>query len=424
MTQATSKTLPSTPTIIGSGSGSGSEHTTKLIVFILSFFSSSGYYAGLAAFISIGGTTESRLYSIPARITVTALALYIIINNWRKIRKFKAPSTIICFSFFWIIYSFNVFANFSNEEYRMGWYEYILYAMTYCVIPFFAFTSISYQEYKNQILSGILISGATLGAASVYLYGDLVSSGMSRISMLKYEDIEYGYLSPLALSYSAALTISVSVLCLVYERTTPAIRAIIYLNIPLSLFMFFLGASRGSILALLATFTTLIFYSNIKIKIQSLLFLSLLVPSILIGANYTGSGVIERFMTTGEAIQTGSSSAARISIWQESIQNFIASPIIGGTLEVSGSYPHNIFLEALMNTGIIGGILIFYPILFGFIKSLGIAKKQHELFPLIFILQGLIQYLFSGSINNALLFFIPLGIIFSITTPTRTRSAN
>lgn len=410
MTQIAKRTLHyASPTIT-----STSERATNAIVFILSFFSFSGYYTGLALFISIGDISASRIYSVPIRLTVTFLALYLIIKNWSSIRRFHHPSLTICFLFFWTIYSFNVFANFSSEEYRINWYEYIFYAITYCIVPFFAFLSLPYHKYKKQILNGLLISGASLGAISIYLYGNLISSGISRISMLKYEDADAGFLSPLALSYSAALTISVSVIYLAYEKPTPAIRALIYLALPLSLFMFFLGASRGSVLAISATFIILIYYSSIKIKIRSLFFLALLIPSILAGASYTGSGVIERLMSTSEAIDTGSSSAARIDIWQETIKNFIASPIIGGKLEISGSYPHNIFLEILMNTGIIGGALILYPILFGLIKSINISRFQKNLFPLVFITQGLTQHMFSGSINNAILICMPLGIVLSI----------
>ena len=51
------------------------------------------------------------------------------------------------------------------------------------------------------------------------------------------------------------------------------------------------------------------------------------------------------------------------------------NPVLGGSIEVSGIYPHNIILEVLMSTGIIGFMLFVYLFITAF---LFLKKKSKE----------------------------------------------
>ena len=53
----------------------------KKIVFLVSFFTYSGYYAGLAIIFSLNLTTLSRYYSIPLRIVLALAMIYLIIKS-------------------------------------------------------------------------------------------------------------------------------------------------------------------------------------------------------------------------------------------------------------------------------------------------------------------------------------------------------
>jgi O-antigen ligase len=176
--------------------------------------------------------------------------------------------------------------------------------------------------------------------------------------------------------------------------------------------MLLLGASRGSGIALFFTTIILLFMSSSVLKLK-LVLLNVFIGTILIyAAEATGSTIFVRLFETWDAINNQGSSAARIDIWNQSWDYFMASPLIGGRIEINGSYPHNFILEAFMTTGIIGGFALLIFIVINFFRALFIFKNG-DVLPLIILMQGLVQHSFSGSVGNALIVFVSAGIISS-----------
>jgi len=68
----------------------------KLIYFI-TFFSFSGYYAGLALVISLGFMHFSRYYSVPLRIITTFIMIYVIVHNIKSFNSQKKKYIMIIF---------------------------------------------------------------------------------------------------------------------------------------------------------------------------------------------------------------------------------------------------------------------------------------------------------------------------------------
>src|SRR5690606_27868135 len=132
---------------------------------------------------------------------------------------------------------------------------------------------------------------------------------------------------------------------------------------------------------------------------------------------YLGSGLLDRFMGTSEAIESGGSSAIRLEMWNKSLSQFIDFPFFGDRLNTVGVdyYPHNIYIEVLQKTGIIGGIP-FFVLVFKTIKaSFNIFKNHIEYawIPVIFI-QSLMRHMFSGALYNASWFWISMAIVLSL----------
>lgn len=385
----------------------------KKLVFFISFFIYCGYYAGLAIIFSLNLVDLSRFYSIPLRIVVTGIMFYILSKNWRNVVNNKFSPYIFLFTGFWIFYSLKVLysQNLSfNNDLSKDWFEFIFFALTYVVIPFFTFLSLDLKHFKNTILDAMIFSGFIMGIVSTYLYGYLLISGVGRISLITYETGQ-DVLSPLALSYGGALTIVLCVHKLILEKKKSFISKL-YLSstIAFAFVMFLLGSSRGSVIALMLTLPLFILYSPLKKKIR-LTFLTILsTPLIIWAIEASGSNIFERIGNTSKDKGGG-----RNILWENAIEHFEQNPIFGGKVEIGGIYPHNLILEILMATGIVGAILILPVIFKGFKLGLTYSRiDKQNLFILLIIIQAFAQHFFSAGFYTSILLFVPIAMVMNV----------
>ena len=387
----------------------------KKLVYILSFFTFSGFYAGLAFIYSLNLSEFSRFYTVPLRVLLAIIMISIISKNRKKIAQKKNNKYLMLFLFFWIMYILKVLyteADLSIKLLGKLWYEYILYAIIYVIIPFLTFYLLDFKKYKNQILEGFIFSGFVLGAVSLFLYGKYLISGVGRLNNVRYITGEE-VLSPLALSYSGVLTI---VLCiyklLIDKNTTKKYFFYLFLTITLSFLMFLLGSSRGSVIALLLTIPLFIGYSPLKQKIKFITTFLISIPFIFWAMEISGSSLFNRIENT-----TKDDGGGRGSLWTKALDHFLEYPLLGGHIEINGIYPHNFVIEILMATGVIGLVTITPVVYKGFKLGFILSKKDKtHLFVLLILIVGFAQHLFSGGIYTSIALFTPLGILLGIQT--------
>lgn len=388
----------------------------KYSIFTISFFLYSGFYAVLALAISILGTDGSRFVSVPVRLITTALMILVIIVSFlyqKKEGKTKNKNLQIInliFFLFWALYFLKILWHLNTGmPLRLGWFEYFLYAINFGVLPFYMFGLISFKKYKSTILNALILSGFLMGLTTLYLYKDILAAGVGRLHLYVYQNPALETLSPLALSYASVLTIMLCLYKLLYiKKKSKIIIAYLYITIGLSLVMFLLGASRGSVLALVLSVSYLIFHSDYKMKMKILLLVLASIPIFIYSVAASGSAVFER---TTNSIDSGST--GREKLWADAGNEFIANPFLGGRIEI-GYYPHNLFLEILMATGLLGFILIAILLVQGFIKIYILPKYNISfLWVGVIFLQGLCQSMFSGSLYTSTLVFFPFGILLS-----------
>src|SRR5690606_15898431 len=115
------------------------------------------------------------------------------------------------------------------------------------------------------------------------------------------------------------------------------------------------------------------------------------------------------------SVEEGDSSG-RGPLWAAAVEEFVEYPFFGGRIEVSGTYPHNIFLEILMATGIIGFIL-FMIIFFGSVKKGFSSARSNNIYviPFLIFICGISQHMFTGALWGAITLFAALGMFNSIT---------
>lgn len=366
------------------------------------FFSFSGYYVLLILTNNLIGVESSRLFTIPIRI-VTVLLLAISLMCAGRKRSLQQP-LLVSFIVFSLLYVGRILIEIlKGSSYHISNESFLLYFLSFGFFPLLLLFlkkdyPVDYKLYKYAVL----ISGFLLAVLTVVFYREYIGT-VGRISLAVSRD--ENYMSPLALSYSGSMSMGVA-LSLLFTTENSKYGKIGLISVAIiSCVPFFLGASRGSVIALIVPFILFIIYQRNKVKSMRLLLVLIFVSFLVVTlSEYFGSSVISRFVGIESDINEGSSSASRITIWDIALEHFYNNPIFGDSLEVreTGNHPHNIFIEVLLTTGILGMIPFMYLIIKGFKNSVNIIKNNPESsWIMIIFLQSLIQHLFSGSIYSA-----------------------
>jgi O-antigen ligase len=292
----------------------------------------------------------------------------------------------------------------------------------FMVIPFVTTMSIKIElKYFASIRKAILFGGLLFGLVILYYYGNLIGH-VGRLG--DSSDSGINALNPLSFSYCGALAIGVGITFMIKNKMSIKNRTFILAVIGLSVISFFLGSSRGSFVALLLTFLFLPLLSEKVSKRISLLILgSLIILIIIFVSDLYGSDLMARISGTEDAIENSGSSAARLILWKDSFTQFMDHPFIGSQLGLerfSYYYPHNIFFEALLTTGIIGFIALFWLMINGFKKAVKIfhSTPQYAWLSIIFI-QSFVQSMFSSAIYDALWLWLSLALLFVFPLPAK-----
>jgi O-antigen ligase len=383
--------------------------------FCAVFFTFSGYYALLVLSNNLIGIQYSRYFTVPIRVLIVLLLLLCLLLIGRK-KEINQP-LFIAFIAFSLLYISRIVVEILNlSVYHISNSTFLLYFVSFGVLPFvFLFLKKESASDKAIYKGAVLLSGVFLSVLTLFFYRDLIGT-VGRISLALSKD--ENYISPLALSYSGSLSMGVA-LSLLLSKTKKSLNGkIILIGVALiSCVPFFLGASRGSVLALIVPFFLYIVRQQNKLYSFYLFIVLILVGFIVvILSEHFGSSVISRFTSIEADMSAGSSSASRTVIWDIAINHFTHNPIFGYGLESpeTGNYPHNIFVEVLLATGVVGFIPFIFLVYKSLQRSLFIFKysPQNSWIVNIF-LQCLIQNLFSGAIYTASWFWFSMAFMLS-----------
>ena len=386
---------------------SGFLYTTIFLTFIGSFII-------LLILSNVGLTSLSRFFTIPVRLLIVlGLGVVFILNS-----KIKNRSSINLMIWFSLMYLFRIAMDvIQNNQYGIGYQEVFLYFLSFGCLPFIFATRIQLNEHFLKIIfNAILVSSFIFALLAATLYKQFIGSSIGRLSTgTAGEEV----LSPLILSYCGALAIGVIVSFLFENASSLRLKIFCISTIALSVIPFFLGASRGSLIALFVPFLMIMIskkrniFANVKIIV--LILLSMVILFYL--AQSFGSNLFDRLSNTDKDISQGNSSAVRTVIWKQSWAQFTQHPIAGDKFQVVGFpfYPHNIIIEALQTTGILGALPLLLLIIKGLIASLKVLKfePRYSWVAVIFI-QSLVQNMFSGALYNASWFWFSLALVITL----------
>ncbi len=380
------------------------------LIFIVFFFSFSGYYFVLILLANNGLLSLSRIFTIPLRFFILFLLIIAVIYKKSSIK----VNSLLFFKLFAFFYLLRILfeANFNNH-YHLSELEFFFYFISFVLLPLILLSKINFNESDyDYIFFAIVLSSFILSLATIFYYKDFIGSG-ARITSFVSRD--QNYISPLALSYCSILLIGVSSFYLLTNKLYFYRKCFIVFSIIISLIPFFLGASRGSVFALVIPFIFyFIFKKGLKNKTTLIAVIIVLSMLMLVAVNYLGSSVFDRFYNIQNDIDSDSTSSYRLTMYKSGIEQYFKNPFFGNSLELTltGYHPHNIFIEILITTGFFGFLPFFLFIFFLIKKSILILRySPKKYWVCVIFFQALIQNQFSGSIYSASWLAIGSGLV-------------
>ncbi|WP_298741182.1 O-antigen ligase family protein [uncultured Chitinophaga sp.] len=391
------------------------------LLFVSHFFNFAGYYFFLVILSNLGLIALSRSMTIPIRMLILGCFCFILVMR----RKVYLRPPIRWFLLFAAIYIGRIIIDMMMMKvYHIDISEFLLYFLAFGAIPLLAISGMKLREYDlDAIKWSMLISGLLLSVMTLLFYRNLIGS-VGRISQaISRED---NYISPLALSYCGTLSIGIGISYIMQAGVVLRKKLLVMVFVLFSLVPFFLGASRGSIFALFLPFVIMFFSRGNAVANLRLMAVMLIIA---VGGVYLsglfGSSLIERFSSLNTDISRGSESAVRLELWKGALQQFMDNPVFGDALEVRKFrfYPHNVILEVLMATGIVGFIPFVALLIYAFKRTVFIFRNDpaNSWLGVVFI-QSLMQNMFSGSLYGASWLWVSLGLLCSYEYAAQRRN--
>lgn len=356
----------------------------------------------------MGETT--RNVTIPIRLAISFMLIFLLIKNINRLQRVKIMHWFILFCLF---YFYRLFVDYlSMEHYYMSVSQVSLYFLSFAVIPFVVISTQVIDKSKLKVIFNSILVGGLLFSIMVVLF---YSRFIGQVGRLATGTVGESVISPLALAYSSTLVIGIFIFYLLYNTTSFYKKILMYIGIGLATIPFFLGASRGALIALGIPFILYFFSSkSVSFKVKSLFLLTVVTAVIIFLDQYLNSNLLDRFLGISEGVESESDVNSRIYIWKTGFQQFIENPILGSQLRVEGidSYVHNIFIEVLHTTGLLGFIPFLIIMFKGWKISFNILKYHKPYFWLAVIyIQTFCQNMFSGSIYSSSWLWSSLAIL-------------
>lgn len=341
-----------------------------------------------------------RSFSIPYRIFIIVFSVLIIYRERRNI-SFKNISFISLIGF-WTFYIIKLIYSFNNypfdQEVILSENENIFRILVMILLPSVALLYINYSKidfksitnYCLFILCGLLVVN--------YIYGFIK---LDHIFSTYY--IMYGHIG-------CSLFI-VSLFLLLFCKKDYKTYFLLFC-IFLGFFNVIQSMARSPLIAVfVCSFYMVLLKGNKKYLLYAITLILLFIGLVFLHEQY-GNGQITSFNRMYKWLAQGDTSS-RGPLYSKAIDIFNVNPFIGGRiLFKDGVHPHNIFLELLMATGILGLIIYFLKFLpvFQNASLFWNIKKSNIYYKLIFAL--FLQY-FTLVQTSCNLFNIPEFLYFS-----------
>jgi O-antigen ligase len=347
---------------------------------------------------------DSQVITIPFRTIVLLLSSIIILRKFYQ-QSYKNYQIIeIAFLLFWLLYFSKAIYTFQNFTFLPNMQskeiETYLRIVGITFIPAFAVLNLKKSDIDFK-LSYVIIYSIILIVLVLNILIGIQHDHQGRTSgIMGMYSISFGH-------WGVSLVV-LSLYQLLYKFITNKYFQIsAVLGFFTGLYIMYASGTRSPVVALVLGVLFLLWVKNkqkILFGFLALLFIGV-VALVILKPQFSGENESSFFSRITKSITTGDSSG-RGSLYQQGIQIFSEHPILGGRiLYEDGMYPHNIFLEVLMATGMVGFVLyfLFFKKCIQYIYN---GKSVSEKYPeIIWVLVLWVQYftlsLFSYNLHSS-----------------------
>lgn len=355
------------------------------------------------------GLTENSI-AIPYRIGVLVFSTLLIINSLTKINKVKFKE-YWPFLLFWFIYSIRLLHDLYIDPVILAYgtppFEYIQFAFGAVLIPCVSVIVINGTMRLNYNYILKWCYGTIFFTLCLALYLRSGSDVVGRDNGgLNVGIISFG-------QFGATLSI-LSVFLFAREKDSIKNRLFYLLGFAIGFLGIFVSASKSPLLALILVLVLflVLWYGSLKstliFGISGLILYAFFIDIVTFLNNYFHSSFLTRILY---AIEVGGD-ITRERYLVAAVNEFYENPIIGNAILIqesisAGNYPHNLIVETLMATGVIGGVvLIIWLIMCLRYSLMSIKKHQENSWIALLFLQYLIFSMFSKNIYSNDLFWL------------------
>ncbi|WP_286856763.1 O-antigen ligase family protein [Sphingobacterium sp. UBA7625] len=277
----------------------------------------------------------------------------------RVVGIFKENFTLIVFFFVYIfhmiydLYVINVKTDtFSDKS------SYLLYTFFITLVPSIGIIFSEKINFKQLLKTGFLLLFMTLCFA---LWFNLRESNNLANELRSRSDNVMG---PLTLGHYGVSFAIISML-LIIQKSNLKSKILYVFCLLFGLFAMYMAASRSPLVALFVCLS-LIFFIQKGIGKGGVVLAMIILPFLFFGNSIISSltsfnsSFVQRILLS---LDKGDSSGRDI-IYKQGMDQFFENPLFGGSFLINqgtyeGYYPHNMILEALMTTGLIGSFFFF-----------------------------------------------------------------
>ncbi len=410
------------------------EFNCKLTLFLIIFLC---YYFPLLASISVLFNVYSSAISIALRLVMVLIAVYLIFVyfiNKRNLFKLSSPQWFLVS--FWVYYIVQMQIDLWSGIKMSGYENVSIYGFTYgnIVLSLFAILLWGKKIKLNKFPNILLYLFAIINIA-ILIYVISNTDGFNpaifhvRLHLMSQNSHgDLAILNPITIGLQGSLLFLTSLYFILFKNKKGIALFIIFAF--LGILILLLGASRGPFInCLVVTFFLLLKKMlTIHFNAMSLLkYVAVIGIMVTILLNTIGKAVsikdiylLERIGTTVDEIETGKEEHRDLQ-YHYAIQDFIDNPIFGKHFvsTFDNFYPHNIFIELLMATGLVGIILFsmfFFPLISKLIYFYKIKPQSPYFFLLIISMPVFLSNLFSGCLFMSVDMWLLSALVISSNT--------
>lgn len=351
-----------------------------------------------------------------------AVAATIIIIRAKAVR-FDSP--LLLLTIFGVTYATQLVLtlHIRGESSALDPIDYWIWMFGACLVPSIA-TYLCFSQ-KHEVLVSKVLAVAAIAATCLLLMfastleylpnGIAVNTGRYSIPSL----------NPIAVGHIAASTILIGI-GIFLRGSTLKVREIVVLAVGITagVFLLVFANSRGPLLALGCALLFLGFArfdrrGTIVLGVVTLCSVAYLIstqPAALT------DGLLRRIdlMLSGVDASTNSRILAVQGAWDQ----FLGSPLIGDGVDVRVTrfYPHNVIVEALMTTGLLGGVPFIMLLFFAFKSAFKLLRlREGSIWLSLLFVQSVVAAQLSSSIYQSTTMWVAMAAVLAVAARTQAR---